>query len=107
MCRIDHAYQVSKTTTEDNLDVIKTDIQLKPKKFKNEWRNLQSFVDEIEERQKNISKMAELGEDFFEKAMQAEKEHKANIRSIIEKFKIKVNTEEQVHFKELMMIKNQ
>jgi len=38
--------------------------------------------------------MADLGEDFFEKAIQAEKEHKANIRSIIEKFKIKVNSEE-------------
>ena len=63
MCRIDNAYKTAKFDTEKNLQALKVDIKKNPRRYENEWRNLQSWANDLEEVEKRKEELKQIEAD--------------------------------------------
>ena len=63
MCRIDNAYKTAKFDTEKNLSSLKQDIRKNPRRYENEWRNLQSWANDLEEVEKRKEELKQIEAD--------------------------------------------
>ena len=63
MCRIDNAYKTAKFDTEKNLQALKADIKKNPRRYENEWRNLQSWANDLEEVEKRKEELKQIEAD--------------------------------------------
>lgn len=63
MCRIDNAYKTAKYDTENNLNSLKDDIRKNPRRYENEWRNLQSWAKDLEDAEKRKEELKQIEAD--------------------------------------------
>ena len=63
MCRIDNAYKTAKFDTEKNLSSLKQDIRKNPRRYENEWRNLQSWANDLEEVERRKEELKQIEAD--------------------------------------------
>ena len=74
MCRIDNAYKTAKFDTEKNLSSLKQDIRKNPRRYENEWRNLQSWANDLEEVERRKEELKQIEADQVPQQLKIDRE---------------------------------
>lgn len=91
MARIDKCYEINNHVVNKNLEVIKADMQKHNQKYKNEFRNLQQFADEVIETEKRRNRMKTMQSAIVDDVLENERKFREQLTNIIDYYNIKVD----------------
>ena len=91
MARIDKCYEINNHVVNKNLEVIKADMQKHNHKYKNEFRNLQQFADEVIETEKRRNRIKTMQSAIVDDVLENERKFREQLTKIIDYYNIKVD----------------